>query len=119
MTLRYYLSNDPILFEHPTRKVFFIGGLHDSPTQPEALYTEFPQVTDYLIKRGYVRTEEAFKKEISGNSSAPNEGENKDKAKEKEDKKRLAPEKYDASFEHLVKWVDSVLEIYKVSKAMI
>lgn len=60
-------------------------------------------VTDYLIKRGYTRTEEAFRKEIAGGPTKSEEDENK----------RLKPDKYVAAFEHLVKWVDNSLDLYK------
>jgi hypothetical protein len=63
------------------------------------------KVTDYLIKRGYTRTEEAFRKEIAGGNVKAEEEENK----------RLKPDKYVAAFEHLLKWVDNSLDLYKVS----
>lgn len=62
-------------------------------------------MTDYLIKRGYTRTEEAFRKEIAGGNAKAEEEENK----------RLKPDKYVAAFEHLLKWVDNSLDLYKVS----
>ncbi|KAF3022908.1 Transcription initiation factor TFIID subunit 5 [Neopestalotiopsis sp. 37M] len=54
-------------------------------------YANDNQVTDYLIKRGYTRTEEAFRKEIAGGPTKSEEDENK----------RLKPDKYVAAFEHL------------------
>lgn len=60
-------------------------------------------VTDYLIKRGYTRTEEAFRKEIAGGNTKSEEEENK----------RLKPDKYVTAFEHLLKWVDNSLDLYK------
>lgn len=68
-------------------------------------YANDNQVTDYLIKRGYTRTEEAFRKEIAGGPTKSEEDENK----------RLKPDKYVAAFEHLVKWVDNSLDLYKAS----
>lgn len=68
-------------------------------------FTDNAQVTDYLIKRGYTRTEEAFRKEIAGGNTKSEEEENK----------RLKPDKYVTAFEHLLKWVDNSLDLYKVS----
>lgn len=58
-----------------------------------------------MIKRGYTRTEEAFRKEIQGGNAKAEEEENK----------RLKPDKYVAAFEHLIKWVDNSLDLYKAS----
>lgn len=55
------------------------------------------------MKRGYTKTEAAFRKEIAGEGKT-----------EEDENKRLKPEKYIRAFEHLLKWVDNSLDLYKV-----
>ncbi|KAH8652200.1 WD40-repeat-containing domain protein [Xylariales sp. PMI_506] len=68
-------------------------------------------VTDYLLKRGYTRTEAAFRKEIA---NVETNGKSDD---EKESK--IKPEKYRDAFESLVKWVEQSLDLYKFELAKV
>lgn len=64
------------------------------------------KVTDYLLKKGYTRTEAEFRKEISKVDTtvkSPDPEENK------------LPEKYLQAIKELEKWVETSLDIYKVN----
>jgi hypothetical protein len=64
------------------------------------------KVTDYLLKKGYTRTEAEFRKEISKvdtSVKSPDPEENK------------LPEKYLQAIKELEKWVETSLDIYKVN----
>jgi transcription initiation factor TFIID subunit 5 len=67
------------------------------------------QVTDYLIKRGYNRTELVFREESKhiGPDGRPIQ----------DDADVFAPKKYGKAFFLLKDWVDNNLEIYKVCLA--
>lgn len=63
------------------------------------------QVTDYLLKRGFNRTEEIFRQESKhlGPDGKPLQQLN-----------NLGPKKYAKAFNLLKEWVENNLEIYKV-----
>lgn len=63
------------------------------------------QVTDYLLKRGFNRTEEIFRQESK--HLGPD-------GKPLQQLANLGPKKYAKSFNLLKEWVENNLEIYKV-----
>jgi transcription initiation factor TFIID subunit 5 len=73
----------------------------------EQLANSCPQVTDYLKKKGYNRTEEVFRQEVSqlGPDGRPISTRVEDSG----------PKKYLKAFNLLKDWVDNNLSIYKVS----
>lgn len=68
--------------------------------------TNRAQVTDYLLKRGFTRTEEVFRKESSnlGPDGKP-QHKNTD---------QMGPRKYTVAYRMLKKYVESNLDYYKV-----
>lgn len=72
-------------------------------------------MTDYLLKKGYKRTEEIFRQEVkdldeNGRPRQQSDGSVSD---------RVFPAgKYLDAFKHYEKWVDNGLDLYKVSAAM-
>lgn len=69
--------------------------------------TPYEQVTDYLLKRGFTRTEEVFRKESAhlGPDGKPQVTNTND----------MGPKKYTVAFRMLRKYVESTLDYYKVS----
>lgn len=65
------------------------------------------QVTDYLLKRGFHRTEEAFRKE-SSNLGVDGRPQHKTVSD-------MGPNRFTIAFSLLKKFVDSNLDYYKVS----
>ncbi|KAI4864950.1 WD40 repeat-like protein [Hypoxylon rubiginosum] len=66
-------------------------------------------VTDYLLKKGYRRTEETFRQEVkdideSGKPRGSNESSNS---------KFLPAGKYLSAFKHLARWIDNGIDLYK------
>ena len=66
------------------------------------------QVTDYLLKRGFNRTEEIFRQESK--HLGPD-------GKPLQQLANLGPKKYATAFNLLRDWVENNLDIYKVSSA--
>lgn len=66
----------------------------------------WPQVTDYLLKRGFNRTEEVFRQESK--HLGPD-------GKPIQQLANIGPKKYQKAFKLLKEWVDNNLELYKVS----
>ncbi len=66
----------------------------------------FAQVTDYLLKRGFNRTEEIFRQESKhlGTDGKP-----------LQQLANMGPKKYAKAFRLLKDWVDNNLDIYKAS----
>jgi transcription initiation factor TFIID subunit 5 len=67
-----------------------------------------PQVIEYLVKKGYNRTEQMLRQESSNLD--------KDGKPIPERVEDLGTQKYTKAFQLLSNWVDSNLDIYKVSK---
>ena len=65
-----------------------------------------PQVTDYLLKRGYTHTEAIFRKEVQNVDANGRPLKNNDE---------MGPKKYMRAFTHLDKWVENSLDLYKVA----
>lgn len=76
----------------------------DLNTQTNAMN---PQVIEYLMKKGYVRTEQVLRQE---SAQVDKEG------RPVFGREEYGNEKYIKGFELLSSWVDSNLDIYKVSK---
>ena len=68
-------------------------------------YNHYSKVTDYLLKRGFNRTEEIFRQESK--HLGPD-------GKPLQQLANLGPKKYAKSFNLLKEWVGNNLEIYKV-----
>jgi transcription initiation factor TFIID subunit 5 len=68
------------------------------------------QVTDYLLKRGFTKTEAIFRQE-SSNLGA----DGRPKHKRAED---MGPRQYTDAFKLLKDWVDKTLDIYKVNQPL-
>ncbi|KAJ2892169.1 WD domain-containing protein [Zalerion maritima] len=73
--------------------------------QAQNQITNCPQVTDYLVKRGYLRTESIFRKETQniGSDGRPIYSKADD----------YGPAKYMKAFDKFKNWVDNCLDIYK------
>ncbi|ORY71335.1 WD40-repeat-containing domain protein [Pseudomassariella vexata] len=67
-------------------------------------------VTDYLLKRGYKRTEEIFRQEVANLET------NGSRAVQNE---KLDGTKYKRAFLHLEKWVENSLDLYKFELAKV
>jgi transcription initiation factor TFIID subunit 5 len=76
------------------------------------LVTNNSQVTDYLLKKGYTRTEAAFRREIANVNA--NEKGVQTEGGDQESKNQRDPEKYLVAIAKLENWVDNNLDLYKV-----
>ncbi|KAI1767925.1 transcription initiation factor TFIID subunit 5 [Hypoxylon sp. FL1150] len=73
------------------------------------MFVTTSQVTDYLLKKGYRRTEETFRQEVkdideSGKPRAASDPSNS---------KLLPAGKYLGAFKHLARWIDNGIDLYK------
>lgn len=71
---------------------------------------EYQKVTDYLLKRGFNRTEEIFRQE-SKHLGAD--------GKPIQQVATSGPKKYLRAFKLLQKWIDNNLDLYKVSHCLL
>lgn len=68
------------------------------------------EVTDYLLKRGFNRTEEVFRQESK--HLGPD-------GKPIQQLATMGPKKYQKAFKLLKEWVDNNLDLYKVSQPIL
>ncbi|KAI1654015.1 transcription initiation factor TFIID subunit 5 [Daldinia decipiens] len=93
------------------------GHIHMSQTHvqtsniPVLTQTPFPElVTDYLIKKGYNRTEEIFRQEVKDINE---NGKPRDHIDAVAPNKFLPAGKYLRAFKHFARWVDNGVDLYK------
>lgn len=77
------------------------------PQSGPEVFTNGPQVIEYLMKKGYVRTEQVLRQE---SAQVDKDG------RPIFDRAEYGNEKYIKAFELLSGWIDSNLDIYKVRK---
>lgn len=70
-----------------------------------------PQVTDYLLKKGFTKTEATFRKESSNVNS--------DGRPIRKKIDEMGPERYPKAFQLLKDWIENGLDLYKVRKAQL
>ena len=68
-----------------------------------------PQVTDYLIKKGFHRTEIVFREETKDLDEA---------GRPKLDTNVKGPGRYIKAFVHFQKWIENGLDLHKVSNLL-
>ena len=78
--------------------------------QPSTLANMMPlQVTDYLLKKGFTRTEATFRKESSAVST--------DGRPIRKRVDEMGPERYAKAYKLLRDWIENGLDLYKVCYA--